>query len=233
MADLLPARARLSPRMHWRNRRRVRRRASGRYIESDPILQPSRDVIDGQWVFAVPYLIKKIRLLLPYAYVADQPTVGSDPRGLIWPIDLIKCMYYSNKYLNAAQECRRRSGSCSREQINFMTAYQAPSLTGAVLHCACLNAGPDVCKNMWESCGNTGNGAPQLGDAIFAVCPAFDPSCELMRELASRKPRRWCARSRFTQISPRMSSALALLTEIEMWPVKAKQTQREDKHGHV
>jgi RHS repeat-associated protein len=49
---LLPARAHLSPRMHWQNRRRVRRRASGRshynyfrdydpatgrYVESDPI----------------------------------------------------------------------------------------------------------------------------------------------------------------------------------------------------
>jgi RHS repeat-associated protein len=49
---VLPAQAQLSPRMHWRNRRRVRRRtsgrshsnyfrdfdpATGRYIESDPI----------------------------------------------------------------------------------------------------------------------------------------------------------------------------------------------------
>jgi RHS repeat-associated protein len=100
--------------MHWRNRRRVRRRTSGRsfvynprfpgqyydaetglnynyhrdydpavgrYIESDPILQPTRAVIDGKWIFAVPYLLKRIRLLLPYAYVADQPTAGNDPRG--------------------------------------------------------------------------------------------------------------------------------------------------------
>jgi RHS repeat-associated protein len=51
-AHLLPARAHLSPRLHWRNRRRVRRRtsgrshynyyrdydpATGRYVESDPI----------------------------------------------------------------------------------------------------------------------------------------------------------------------------------------------------
>ena len=136
--------------------------ATGRYIEVDPILQPSRDVIDGQWVFAVPLLTKKIRLLLPYAYVADQPTVGSDPRGLIWPIDLIKCLYYSNKYLNAAQDCRRRSGSCSQEQINFMAAYKAPSLSDAVFNCACLNAGPGVCVNMLESCGKTANGAPKM-----------------------------------------------------------------------
>ena len=136
--------------------------AIGRYIESDPILRPSRDVIDGEWVFAVPLAIRKIRLLLPYAYVADQPIVGSDPRGLFWPLDFIHCLYYSNKYLNAAQDCRRRSGSCSQEQINFMTAYQSGSMTGAVLHCACLNAGPGVCQNMFESCGKTGTGAPKM-----------------------------------------------------------------------
>jgi RHS repeat-associated protein len=132
--------------MQWRNRLRVRRRTSGRshsnyfrdydpaigrYIESDPILHPSRDVIDGEWVFAVPLAIRKIRLLLPYAYVADQPIVGSDPRGLFWPLDFIHCLYYSNKYLNAAQDCRRRSGSCSQEQINFMTAYQSEAGRGA------------------------------------------------------------------------------------------------------
>jgi len=136
--------------------------AIGRYIESDPILRPSRDVIDGEWVFAVPLAIRKIRLLLPYAYVADQPIVGSDPRGLFWPLDFIRCLYYSNKYLDAAQDCRRRSGSCSQEQINFMTAYQSGSMTGAVLHCACLNAGPGVCQNMFESCGKTGTGAPKM-----------------------------------------------------------------------
>lgn len=136
--------------------------AIGRYIESDPILRPSRDVIDGEWVFAVPLAIRKIRLLLPYSYVADQPIVGSDPRGLFWPLDFIHCLYYSNKYLNAAQDCRRRSGSCSQEQINFMAAYQSGSMTGAVLHCACLNAGPGVCQNMFESCGKTGTGAPKM-----------------------------------------------------------------------
>ena len=36
MARLLPARAHLSPRMHWRNRRRVRRRASGRSFVYNP-----------------------------------------------------------------------------------------------------------------------------------------------------------------------------------------------------
>jgi RHS repeat-associated protein len=139
--------------------------ATGRYVESDPLLQPFFDVTRSQLMFAVPYLFKRVGLLLPYAYAWDRPTGMSDPSGLnplSWTWDLIKCMHYSNKYLKAAEDCRRRSGSCTQEQINFMTAYQSSSLTGAVLHCACLNAGPDVCKNMWESCGNTGNGAPKM-----------------------------------------------------------------------
>jgi RHS repeat-associated protein len=85
--------------------------ATGRYIESDPILLPTRDVIDGDWIFAVPHLLKRIRLVLPYAYVADQPTVGTDPRGLIWPVDLIQCMHYSNKFLNSVEDCKRRIGT--------------------------------------------------------------------------------------------------------------------------
>jgi RHS repeat-associated protein len=138
---------------------------TGRYVESDPLLQPVLDVAGGGLIFAVPYLFKRGGLLLPYAYAKDQPTGMSDPSGLnpvTWSWDLIKCMYYSSKYLDAAQNCRNRSGGCSQQQINFMAAYQSPSMSGAVLHCACLNAGPGVCQKMFESCGNTGNGAPKM-----------------------------------------------------------------------
>jgi RHS repeat-associated protein len=134
----------------------------GRYIESDPILQPTRDVIDGEWVFAVPYLLKWSRLLLPYTYVANQPTVATDPRGLIWPISLIECLYYSNKYLDAVQDCKRRAGNCTMLQLNFIAAYKAPSLSDAIFKCACQNAGHGVCANMFESCANTANGAPKM-----------------------------------------------------------------------
>jgi RHS repeat-associated protein len=73
---MLPARALPSPRMHWRNRRRVRRRASGRshynlardydpaigrYVESDPI------GLDGG--------------TNTYAYAEDKPTSNVDPSG--------------------------------------------------------------------------------------------------------------------------------------------------------
>ncbi len=138
---------------------------TGRYVESDPLLQPILDVARGHLIFAVPYLFKRVGLLLPYAYAKDQPTGMSDPSGLnplTWSWDLIKCMYYSSKYLDAAQDCRKRIGGCSQQQINFMIAYQSPSMSGAVLHCACLNAGPGVCQKMFESCGNTGNGAPKM-----------------------------------------------------------------------
>jgi RHS repeat-associated protein len=75
---LLPARAHLSPRMHWRNRRRVRRCASGRshynyfrdydpatgrYVESDP-----SGLAGGSYS--------------TYAYVGGNPTSNVDPLGL-------------------------------------------------------------------------------------------------------------------------------------------------------
>jgi RHS repeat-associated protein len=77
---LLPARAHLSPRMHWRNRRRVRRRASGRshynylrdydpatgrYVESDPI-----GLMGGSYS--------------TYVYAMGDTLIYIDPLGLCW-----------------------------------------------------------------------------------------------------------------------------------------------------
>jgi RHS repeat-associated protein len=77
---LLPARALPSPRTHWRNRRRVRRRASGRshynyfrdydpatgrYVESDPI---------GLWGGSYS----------TYVYANNDPLIFVDAFGLCW-----------------------------------------------------------------------------------------------------------------------------------------------------
>ncbi len=150
--------------MRWNCCRRDYDPATGRYVEVDPILQPSRNIVEGEVVFAVPYLLKKIRLLLPYAYVADQPTAGSDPSGLVWPIDLIKCMYYSNKFLTAVQDCKGRCGTTTEQQLHFMAAYGSSSLEDSIFKCGCQNAGGKVCLNMFKSCGDTANGAPKMAE---------------------------------------------------------------------
>ena len=71
-ACLLPARSHLSPRTHWRNRRRVRRRASGRTVAYN--LRFPGQIFDGQ-------------AGLHYNYFRDyDPALGgypqSDPMGL-------------------------------------------------------------------------------------------------------------------------------------------------------
>jgi RHS repeat-associated protein len=134
--------------------------STGRYEESDPILQPTRYLTDGKWEFVIPYTLKVNRSFLPYVYVADQPTMATDKRGMVWGWDFIKCMYYSNKYLNAVQDCKRRAGTCTIEQLHFMQAYNAPSLSDAIFKCGCQNSG--VCLEMFESCGSAANGKPKM-----------------------------------------------------------------------
>jgi RHS repeat-associated protein len=94
-ACLLPARSPLSPRTHWRNRRRVRRRASGRSFAYN--LRFPGQVFDGQaglhqnafrdfdpasgrYVESDPLGLKAG--INTYTYVADQPTRRIDPSGL-------------------------------------------------------------------------------------------------------------------------------------------------------
>ena len=77
MARLLPARAHLSPRMHWRNRRRVRRCASGR---SHYNVFRDYDPGTGRFVESDPTgLAAGVNT---YAFVGDDPLAWIDPDGL-------------------------------------------------------------------------------------------------------------------------------------------------------
>ena len=102
---MLPARANLSPRMHWRNRRRVRRRASGRSFVYNPRFP-------GQYFDA--------ETGLNYNYARDyDPAVGRYIEGD--PIGMVKD--YSNPSLQVGLSMLDNYEDPDPEALNSVYSY--------------------------------------------------------------------------------------------------------------
>jgi RHS repeat-associated protein len=136
--------------------------ATGRYVQSDPMLQPNR-LITNELAFYVPLILQWPQWLQPYSYVTAKPLSEIDPFGLgVWGI--IKCMWYSSKMEKYAEQCR---GECPNDmigQLKFMDKYQAGFLDDAMLKCGCSKAeaagDKDLCAKFFATCITSTFGGP-------------------------------------------------------------------------
>jgi hypothetical protein len=110
----------------------------GRYLESDPLLQPNR-LLGHELAFYVPIFLQTPTQLQPYMYVRSQPVGDSDRIGF-GIIDFIHCIWLDRKVQNYGKQCRGECPNNMEGQIRFMHQYGSPSLSGALLHCTCAKA---------------------------------------------------------------------------------------------
>jgi len=133
----------------------------GRYVQSDPILQPGR-LLGKSFVDGVVALIAEPRLLNGYSYSLNSSLGYADPEGLspgsilFDIIQPLRCNYYTKKLMERVPECRKE---CSpdvptEKWLEFHRKYgQREGFRGdAIWDCACERAGSDVCKKWSETC---------------------------------------------------------------------------------
>lgn len=139
--------------------------ATGRYLESDPMLMPN-NLITPERFFAVPFLVAYPQSLHPYLYVGASPLDRSDPKGLFWPIDCIECIYYRQKLQKRQDECRNEYLQCKtlKEEIEWIERYGGHDVSSALLKCSVEKSGdPDILQKIAENCFGCGflSGGPR------------------------------------------------------------------------
>lgn len=134
--------------------------AMGRYTRSDPLLEPN-DFFTDEVANLVPVLALWPEWLHPYVYVVSQPMVEVDIRGL-GPLSMIKCIWRDKKMTKYNDECRDECGNDLMQNIRFMQAYQAVSVSEALLVCTCVRADADgegdLCAKWLTDCMGIGSG---------------------------------------------------------------------------
>ncbi len=73
-----------------------------------------------------------------YAYVGNNPGNYTDPEGLFWPIDCIKCFYYRNKLNKALKKCRDELKKCEtfEDEAKFIEKYNGDGEGSALWNCS-------------------------------------------------------------------------------------------------
>jgi len=129
---------------------------TGRYTQSDPLLQPNR-FFTNEWAFYVPVLLRMPAWLNPYAYVTSKPLKETDPLGL-GPFGYLKCWWALHKLEKYNQECRDNCPDNLLGQIKFMQEYQSVAISDALLKCTCTKAAQNgdgnLCATWASTCVN-------------------------------------------------------------------------------
>jgi RHS repeat-associated protein len=132
---------------------------TGRYLESDPLLGLT-SAVTGKPELIVPALLRWPKWLTPYAYVTDQPISEADPYGL-GPLSIIKCLWYSKKFTDAATKCKGQCPNDMEGQARFIEQNATNgSLDTAMLNCTCKQLGNEMCAKWLESCMSVAITAP-------------------------------------------------------------------------
>jgi RHS repeat-associated protein len=146
-----------SPRMHLGNRRRQRG-----VVSEVTLGARDYDPVVGRWISKDPIRFGGGQANL-YVYLNNDPVNGTDPSGLIGPIDLLKCLYYEWRASDALDDCQKQvQEAWSKPGLDSMCEMPGGSPHDQYIECL-KNKHSDVVSGFLNSCASAAKDAAAGG----------------------------------------------------------------------